>query len=73
MQKIFANDPVHFQECQFCGAKITESPHEVWANISDDQIDWAIEDNEKMAKEAADFWDKQVDEFIEAHKDCQNR
>lgn len=71
MQKIFANNPVRFQDCQ-CGAKITEPAHEVWANVPDDRVDWAIEDNERMEKEAAQVWDKMVDDFIENHKDCNN-
>lgn len=73
MEKIFANSATHFKECEFCGKRITEPQHQVWANVPDAQIDWAVEDNQKMEEQAAEEWAKAVDEFTEAHKNCQVR
>ena len=72
MQKIFSNQPSHFIECESCGAKMTERPYEVWTNIPDEAMDFAIADNQRMEDAAEKDWEIAVDEFIERHKDCRN-
>ena len=69
MDKILKNNS-HFIDCKICGKKITETPHEVWTNIPDHEIGWAVKDNERMESEAAEFWDKRVVEFLEIHDNC---
>ncbi len=69
METILTNS-AHFIECASCGSKITETPHEVWANVPDHEVDWAKKDNARMSAEADEFWDKRVAEFSATHNNC---
>lgn len=70
MQKIFSNKVSCFIECEFCGVRMTERPFEVWANVPDDMVDFAVEDNQRMEDEARKEWEVTIDKFIEQHKKC---
>ena len=70
MEKIDNNRAPHFMECKVCGSRITERTEEVWANVPDDEIEFAVADNKRAADEAATQWEKDVEEFKKEHFVC---
>jgi len=56
--------------CKVCKDSITQNPCETWANVPDDEIEFAAEDNKKMEKEWMETWMDEVEVFQEEHYNC---
>ncbi len=67
MNKIFSNKATHSFTCPKCGDKIRQVSCEEWANVPDNEIDFAIEDNAKMEEEWMDNWMIRTEQFMNVH------